>query len=49
MRTKKHRLISAYIREADSSITPWYYFEFDKLNEIGFPDSEMLTFIEGFE
>lgn len=46
MRTKKHKLIWADIHEKDNNITPWYYFEFDKLNEIGFPDSEMLAFIE---
>ncbi len=47
MRTKKHKkLIWADIHEKDNQITPWYYFEFDRLNEMGFPDSEMLAFIE---
>ena len=29
-----------------NSITPTYYFDFDLLNQLGFPDSEMLCFIE---
>jgi len=46
MRTKKHRLILVDIHEKDNKVTPWYYFEFDKLNELGFSDNEMFGFIE---
>lgn len=46
MKRKKHKLIWANIHEKDNMITPRYFFEFDKLNEIGFPDAEMLIFIE---
>ena len=46
MRTKKQRLIWVDIKEKDDGITPTYYFEFDKLNELGFSDNEMFSFIK---
>ncbi len=45
MEVKKQRLIWANIHVKDNNITPTYYFDFDKLNDLGFPDCEMLAFI----
>lgn len=40
------KVIWADIHKRGRDITPTYYFDFDFLNDLGFPDSEMLSFIE---
>ncbi len=37
------------IHSKDKEITPWYYFEFDKLNELGFPDTYIFDFMREME
>ena len=46
MRIIKRKFIWADIHKKSRKITPTYYFDFDLLNQLGFPDSEMLSFIE---
>ncbi|MBS3106729.1 hypothetical protein J4419_03650 [Candidatus Woesearchaeota archaeon] len=40
------KLMWVDIHEKRNKITPIYYFDYDLLNQLGFPDSEMLKFIE---
>ncbi len=42
--TKK--LIWTDIHKKGKGIEPIYYFDFDLLNELGFPDTKMFSFIE---
>ena len=46
MRIIKRKLIWADIKENSKGITPTYYFDFELLNELGYPDNDMLSFIE---
>ncbi len=39
-------LIWVDIRKKSNGITPTYYFDFDMLNQLGFPDREIFSFIE---
>ena len=43
---RKGRLIWTDIRVNKEELTPTYYFDFDLLNEVGFPDGEIFNFIE---
>ncbi len=40
------KLIWADIYNKRDTITPIYYFDFNYLNELGFPDDEMLKFLD---
>ncbi|MFH1065693.1 MAG: hypothetical protein V1734_04285 [Nanoarchaeota archaeon] len=40
------KLIWADINKRGRNINSTYYFDFELLNQLGFPDSEMLSFIE---
>ena len=40
------KLIWIEIHKKSNSVTPTYYFDFDLLNQLGFPDTEIFSFIE---
>lgn len=40
------KLIWVDIHKKGRSITPTYYFDFDLLNQLGFPDNDILSFLE---
>lgn len=46
MRKKKFRLMWADIHCNGKQITPDYYFDLDKLNELGYKDKDIFEFIE---
>ncbi|MBI5872167.1 hypothetical protein HZB88_03715 [archaeon] len=39
------KLIWVEIHKKGKNVTPTYYFDFDFLNKLGFPDNEMFSFI----
>lgn len=43
---KKQILIWVDIKENSKGITPTYFFDFELLNELGYSDNEMFSFIE---
>ena len=43
---KKQRLIWVAIHEKEGGVTPTYYFDFDLLNQLGFPDSYIFDVIK---
>ena len=45
MRIIKRKLFWAEIRKKGNTITPTYFFDFDMLNELGFPDNEIYSFL----
>ena len=46
MKTKRFKLMWADIRHKGDEITPWYYFDLDKFNELGYQDKDIFEFIE---
>ena len=46
MRIIKRKLFWAEIRKKGNTITPTYFFDFDMLNELGFSEDEMYSFLE---
>ncbi len=42
----KRKLIWVDVNVSKKMLTPTYYFDFDLLNQIGFPDNIMLSFLE---
>ena len=43
---KKQRLIWVDIKENSKGVTPTFFFDFELLNELGYSDNEMFSFIE---
>ena len=46
MRIIKRKLFWAEIRKKGNTIAPTYFFDFDMLNELGFPDNEIYSFLD---
>ena len=46
MRIIKRKLFWVEIRKKGNTIAPTYFFDFDMLNELGFSDDEMYSFLE---
>ena len=46
MRIIKRKLFWVEIHKKGNTIAPTYFFDFDMLNELGFPDDEMYSFLE---